>query len=133
VKCDFKVLLKINFGALSFLRFSKSYKENIGYINLEVVYFIKFRYELLYKEIYCENLKLGTITDVILDSEEWIVTHLAIKMTKEATKELLGAEKSFYNTLAISAVAPVSKSTSKDRIETKVSKAQLHMYLHPPK
>ncbi len=94
---------------------------------------MKFRYELLYKEVYCENLKLGIITDIILDPEEWKITHLAIKMTKEATKELLGAEKSFYNTLAISAVAPASKSTSKDRVEVQVSKAQLHMYLHPPK
>jgi sporulation protein YlmC with PRC-barrel domain len=90
---------------------------------------MKFRYELLYKEVYCGNLKLGIITDIILDPEEWKITHLAIKMTKEATKELLGAEKSFYNTLAISAVAPASK----DRVEVKVSKAQLHMYLHPPK
>jgi len=94
---------------------------------------MKFRYELLYKEVYCENLKLGIITDVILDAEEWKVTHFAIKMTKEATKELLGAEKSFYNTLAITAVAPASKSTSKDRVELKVSKGQLHIYLRPPK
>jgi len=77
---------------------------------------MKFRYELVYKEVYVENLKLGTITDVILDPEEWTITHLAIKMTKEATKEILGAKKSFYNTLAISAVGPASNAVLR-RIE----------------
>jgi sporulation protein YlmC with PRC-barrel domain len=89
---------------------------------------MKFRYELLYKDVYCEDLKVGIITDIIIDSEDWKITHLAIKMTKEATKEILGAKESFYNNLAISAVAP----SSKDRVELKVSKAQLHMYLRPP-
>jgi len=93
---------------------------------------MKFRYELLYREVYCENLKVGIVTDVIIDAEEWKITHLAIKLTKEASNEILGAKKSFYNVLAISAVAPASKSTSKDRVELKVSKSQLHMYLRPP-
>lgn len=93
---------------------------------------MKFRYELLYKDVYCDDLKVGIITDVIIDAEEWKITHLGIKMTKEATKEILGAKEAFYNILAISAVSPASKSTSKDRVELKVSKAQLHMYLRPP-
>ena len=94
---------------------------------------MKFRYELLYKEVYVEDLKLGIITDVILDAEEWKITHLAIKMTKEATKEILGAKKSFYNTLAISAVGPASKCcTSPNRVNLQISKGQLHLYLRPP-
>ena len=93
---------------------------------------MKFRYELLYKEVYCENLKVGIVTDVIIDVEEWKITHLAIKLTKEAAKELIGAETSFYNILAISAVAPASKNTAKDRVELQVSKSQVHMYLRPP-
>ncbi len=93
---------------------------------------MKFRYELLYKEVYLENLKVGTITDIILDPEEWKLTHLVIKLTNEAAKEILGAKGSFYNTLAIKAVAPASKnSTSKDRINLQVSKAQMNLYLRP--
>jgi sporulation protein YlmC with PRC-barrel domain len=99
---------------------------------LRVVDSMKFRYELLYKEVYCENLKVGIVTDVIIDAEEWKITHLEIKLTKEASKEILGAKKSFINILAISAVAPASKNTSKDRVELQVSKGQLHMYLRPP-
>jgi sporulation protein YlmC with PRC-barrel domain len=93
---------------------------------------MKFRYELLYKEVYVENLKVGIITDIILDPEEWKITHFAIKLTSEAAKELLGAKGSFYNTLAIKAVGPASKScTKKDRIDLQVSKGQMHMYLRP--
>ena len=94
---------------------------------------MKFRSELLYKEVYVENLKVGIITDVILDAEEWKLTHLEIKLNNEAAKELLGAKGSFNNILAISAVGPASKCcTSKNRVELQVSKGQLHMYLRPP-
>ncbi len=92
---------------------------------------MKFRYELLYKEVYLENLKVGTITDIILDPEEWKLTHLVVKLTNEAAKELLGAKGSFYNTLAIKAVAPAKSISSKDRINLQVSKAQMHLYLRP--
>ena len=93
---------------------------------------MKFRYELLYKEVYCENLKVGIITDIILDPEEWKITHFAIKMTKEAAKELLGAKSEIYNNLSISAFRPASKSSSNNRVDLQVSKGQLHMYLRPP-
>ncbi len=94
---------------------------------------MKFRDELMYKEVYVENLKLGIITDVIIDAEEWKLTHLEIQLTKEASKEILGAKKSFKNILAISAVGPASKCcTSKSRLDLQVSKGQLHLYLRPP-
>jgi sporulation protein YlmC with PRC-barrel domain len=98
-----------------------------------VIGVMKFRYELLYKEVYVEDLKVGIVTDIILDAEEWKITHLALKLTDEAAKELLGAKGSFYNNLAIKAVGPASKScTKKDRIDLQVSKGQVHMYLRPP-
>jgi sporulation protein YlmC with PRC-barrel domain len=65
--------------------------------------------ELINQEVYCEGLQLGKITDVIIDGEEWKVTHLEMKLRKEAAKELLGAKTSFKNLLAISAVGPASK------------------------
>lgn len=89
--------------------------------------------ELINKEVYVDTLKVGTIKNVVVDAEEWKVTHLEIQLTKEASKELLGAKKSFRNILAISAVGPASKCcTSQNRVDLQVSKGQLHMYLRPP-
>ncbi len=89
--------------------------------------------ELINQDVYVETLKVGTIRDVIVDAEEWKVTHFEIQLTKEASKESLGANKSFRNVLAISAVGPASKSiTVKNRIDVQVSRGQLRIYLRPP-
>jgi sporulation protein YlmC with PRC-barrel domain len=94
---------------------------------------MNFRYELLYKEIYVENLKVGIVTDLIIDAEEWKITHFEIELTKEAAKEIIGVNSKFKNLLAISAVGPASKCcTSKNRVDLQVSKGQLHIYLKPP-
>ena len=89
--------------------------------------------ELKNRDVWVENLEVGTIKDVILDDEEWRVTHLEIQLTKEASKELLGAKKSFRNVLAVSAVgSPAKCCTSQTRLDLQVSKGQLHIYLRPP-
>ena len=89
--------------------------------------------EMIEKEVYVETFKVGDVKDVIVDPEEWKVTHLEIELTKEASKELLGGKKSFRNILAISAVGPASKCcTTHTRIDLQVSKGQLHIYLRPP-
>ncbi len=89
--------------------------------------------ELIGKEVYCEDLKVGKISDVIIDGEYWKVTHLEINLRKEAAKELLGAKNSFKNLLAISAVGPASKCcTTESRIDLQVSRGQLRIYLRPP-
>lgn len=94
---------------------------------------MKFRHELLYKEVYVENLKVGIITDIILDPEEWKLTHFELELTKEAAKEVLGAKTSFKNNLSVSALGPASQCcTAKNRIDLKVSKGQLRIYLSPP-
>jgi len=94
---------------------------------------VKFS-EMINKEVYVETFKVGAVKDVVVDPEEWKVTHLEIDLTKEAAKELIGVNKSFNNTLAISAVGPASKCcTSHNRIDLQVAKKQLHMYLRPPK
>ena len=84
------------------------------------------------KDVYVENFEVGKVKDVIMDEEEWKITHLEIELTKEAAKELLGAKTSFRNVLAISAVGPASKCcTSRNRVDLQVSKGQLHIYLRP--
>jgi sporulation protein YlmC with PRC-barrel domain len=89
--------------------------------------------EYINKEVWVETFKVGTVKDMVIDSEEWKVTHLEVELTKEASKELLGAKKSFRNLLAISAAGPPSKCcTSQTRIDLQVSKGQLRIYLRPP-
>jgi sporulation protein YlmC with PRC-barrel domain len=93
---------------------------------------MKFK-EIVEKEIYVEDFKVGDVKDVIVDEEGWNVTHLEIELTKEAAKELLGAKTSIRNVLAISALGPASKCcASRNRIDLQVSKKQLHIYLRPP-
>ena len=89
--------------------------------------------ELINKEVYVETFKVGEVKDVVVDAEDWKVTHLEIELTKEASKELLGGRMAIRNVLAISAVGPASKCcTSHNRIDLQVAKKQLHIYLRPP-
>jgi sporulation protein YlmC with PRC-barrel domain len=93
---------------------------------------VKFS-ELIGKEVYCEGLRVGKITDVLLDGEEWKITHFEIELRREAAFELLGVKSTFKNVLAISAVGPASKSITKDTgIDLQVARGQLRIYLRPP-
>jgi sporulation protein YlmC with PRC-barrel domain len=88
--------------------------------------------ELMDKDVYVEDDKIAKVKDAIIDPEEWKITHLEVELTKEATKELLGARTAFRNTLAISALGEGTSCCTNRGIEIKVSKGQLHMYLRPP-
>jgi sporulation protein YlmC with PRC-barrel domain len=89
--------------------------------------------ELIGKEVYCEGLRVGKITDVLVDGEEWKITHFEIELRKEAAYELVGVKSEFKNVLAISAVGPASKAITKDTgIDLQVARGQLRIYLRPP-
>jgi len=89
--------------------------------------------ELIGKEVYCEGLRVGKITDVLVDGEEWKITHFEIELKREAAFELLGVKSTFKNVLAISAVGPASKAITKDSgIDHQVARGQLRIYLRPP-
>ena len=89
--------------------------------------------ELIGQEVYCEGLKVGKITDVLVDGEEWKITHFEIELKREAAYELLGVRSTFKNILAISAVGPASKSITKNTgIDLQVARGQLRIYLRPP-
>ncbi len=89
--------------------------------------------ELVGREVYCEGLRVGKITDILVDGEEWKITHFEIELRKEAAFELLGVKSTFKNVLAISAVGPASKAITKDSgIDLQVAKGQLRIYLRPP-
>jgi hypothetical protein len=85
--------------------------------------------KLLEKKIVCEDLTVGKVKEFIVDPEEWKITHLEVELTKDAAEMFLGVRKSgIRNLLAISAINEVD-----DKINLKVSKGQLRIYLIPPK
>ena len=89
--------------------------------------------ELIGKEVYCEGLRVGKITNILVDGEEWKITHFEIELRKEAAFEILGVKSAFKNVLAISAVGPASKAITKDTgIDLQVARGQLRIYLRPP-
>ena len=91
---------------------------------------IKFS-ELLSQDIFAEGQRIGEIEDIFIDPETWEVSHLEIKLTKEAAHEILGAKTSINNTLAISALKEGKACCNEKGLALHVSKAQLHIYLRP--
>ena len=88
--------------------------------------------DLLEKEVYVENFKVGKIKNLHID-DNWKVSHLEVELTKNAAKEFLGAKSSFRNVIAISAVGPASVCCkSANRVDLQVSKGQLRIYMRPP-
>ncbi len=84
---------------------------------------------LMGKMIVCEDLEVGKVKELVIDSEQWKVTHLEIELTKEAAEIVLGIRKGgIRNLLAVSAIDGVEQT-----INLKVSKGQLRIYLIPPK
>ncbi len=88
--------------------------------------------QLIDKSVWTEDLEVGKIRDAIVDSAEWRMTHLEVQLRKEASKEILGAKKSFRNLLSVSALRKEPECFSERGIELQVSKAQLRIYLKPP-
>ena len=90
--------------------------------------------EMKDQDVFVDNQKIAEVKDVIIDTEEWKITHLIIELTKDAAKEILGASyavKSVLNKIAISALEKGMACCTDKGVEIKVSKKQLHIYLRP--
>jgi sporulation protein YlmC with PRC-barrel domain len=88
--------------------------------------------EFLNKDIYAEDLKIGKVKEIEIDTEDWKVTHLQIELTKDTAKSVLGAKKGgVRNTLATSALKKGVAIWGDKGLNLKVSKEQLHIYLRP--
>ena len=88
----------------------------------------KFK-DIRWKKVICEDLTVGEVKEVIIDTSTWKVTHLEVNLTSEAAELAFGAKKGgIRNFLAISAIGKVDKT-----IKLKVKKGQLQIYLKPPK
>ena len=82
-----------------------------------------------------KGYKIGKVKDVVVDADEWKVTHLVLELTKQASEEILGAKPALFdlprNTLAISALEKGMTCCTEEGIDLKVSKGQLAIYLRP--
>jgi sporulation protein YlmC with PRC-barrel domain len=91
--------------------------------------------ELANQEVFVGDERIAKVKDVIIDTDEWKITHLVIELTKEASEDILGATpaltRSALNTLAISALEKGAACCTTKGVEIKVSKKQLHIYLRP--
>jgi sporulation protein YlmC with PRC-barrel domain len=88
----------------------------------------KFK-DIRWKKVICEDLTVGEVKEVIIDTSTWKVTHLEVDLTSEAAELAFGAKKGgIRNFLAVSAIGKVDKT-----IKLKVKKGQLQIYLKPPK
>jgi sporulation protein YlmC with PRC-barrel domain len=88
----------------------------------------KFK-DIRWKKVICEDLTVGEVKEVIIDTSTWKVTHLEVNLTSEAAELAFGAKKGgIRNFLAVSAIGKVDKT-----IKLKVKKGQLQIYLKPPK
>ncbi len=84
--------------------------------------------EILDKKIMCEDLMVGEAKEVIFEPDQWKITHLVVKLTKDAAEIALGARKGgITNFLSVSAIGEMGRT-----INLKVKKGQLRIYLSPP-
>ena len=78
---------------------------------------------------------VGKVKEIVIDPEEWKITHLEIELTKEASQQILGATPAMFNlprnTLAISALQQGVLCCTENGITLKVTKDQLALYLRP--
>ncbi len=78
---------------------------------------------------------VGKVKEIVIDPEEWKITHFEVELTKEASQQILGATPALFNlprnTLAISALKKGDLCCTENGISLKVTKDQLALYLRP--
>jgi sporulation protein YlmC with PRC-barrel domain len=88
--------------------------------------------ELIDKDVFAVNEKIGKVKGIEVDPEEWRITHLEIELEKNIAESVLGAKKSgVRNMMNISALEKGTAALTGTGLHLKVPKDQLHMYLRP--
>ena len=87
--------------------------------------------ELIDQDVFADNQKIAKVKDVVIDPEEWKITHLVVELTKNAAEEVLGVGKSVLNKIAISALEKGMACCTNKGVEIRVSMKQLRIYLSP--
>jgi sporulation protein YlmC with PRC-barrel domain len=87
--------------------------------------------ELREQDVFVDNQKIAKIKDVVIDPEEWKITHLVVELSRNAAEEILGVGKSVLNKIAISALEKGMACCTNKGVEIRVSMKQLRIYLSP--
>lgn len=87
--------------------------------------------DILNMDLLVEDKKIGKVKGVMIDPEEWKLTHLEVELTKDAAKEIFGSKAQVSNRLAISALRKGKACCTEKGVTIKVSLKQLNIYLRP--
>ena len=90
--------------------------------------------ELMNQDVFVDNQQIAKVKDVVINPEEWKITHIIVELTKNAAEEVLGATyavKGVINKIAISALEKGTACCTNKGVEMKVTKKQLNIYLRP--
>jgi len=87
--------------------------------------------DIVNADIFVEDNKIGKIKGVIIDPEKWTLTHLEVELTKDAANQILGANTTTRNRLAITALQKGKACCTEKGVTIKVSIKQLPIYLRP--
>jgi hypothetical protein len=82
-------------------------------------------------DLLVNDKKIGKVKGVIIDPEEWKLTHLEVELKKDAAEEILGSKAKVRNRLAISALQKGKACCTEKGVSIKVSMKQLNIYLRP--
>jgi sporulation protein YlmC with PRC-barrel domain len=88
--------------------------------------------ELIDKDVFALDEKIGKIKEIDVDLDEWKVTHLEVELDKNVAESVLGAKKGgVRNNLNVSALEKGTGMWMDNGLHLKVAKDKLHMYLSP--
>jgi hypothetical protein len=88
--------------------------------------------ELMDKDLYAGNEKIGKVKEIAIDPGSWEVTHLEVELTKDAAESVLGAKKGGVRNMLDTSALKSGVADWNDRgLNLRIPKTELHAYLKP--
>jgi hypothetical protein len=88
--------------------------------------------EILDKELWAVDEKIGKVKEMEIDLDDWRVTQLEVELEKDVAESVLGAKKGgVRNMLDISALEKGAVRRTDKGLLLQIRKDQLHTYLKP--
>jgi sporulation protein YlmC with PRC-barrel domain len=88
--------------------------------------------EILDKELWAIDEKIGKVKDIEIDLDDWRITQLEVELEKDVAESVLGAKKGgVRNMLDISALEKGTIRRTDKGLLLQIRKDQLHVYLKP--
>jgi sporulation protein YlmC with PRC-barrel domain len=88
--------------------------------------------EILDKELWAVDEKIGKVKEMEIDMDDWRVTQLEVELDKDVAESVLGAKKGgVRNMLDISALEKGAVRRTDKGLLLQIRKDQLHTYLKP--